>query len=177
MQEAVAILQKYWKHDSFRPLQSEIIQSVLSGKDTFLRTIKNLDYIEISRDKILLEIANTKDYRQAYSLVDSKIIDKELNRQIIQYCSLNKNIIANMTHLKAKRRISTLARFNKEYYKIAIVFPIITKNDFSVRNDKRNKEEKKIISIKLYDEMVNLFELVNEEEGFDKVIDLERFIL
>lgn len=35
MQEAVAILQKYWKHDTFRPLQSEIIQSVLSGKDTF----------------------------------------------------------------------------------------------------------------------------------------------
>ena len=82
-----------------------------------------------------------------------------------------------MTHLKAKRRISTLIRFNKEYYKIAIVFPIITKDDFSVRNDKRNKEEKKFISIKLYDEMVNLFELVNEQEGFDKVIELERFVL
>ncbi len=28
------ILQKYWGYDSFRPLQSEIIQSVLEGKDT-----------------------------------------------------------------------------------------------------------------------------------------------
>ena len=27
------ILKKYWKHDRFRPLQEEIIQSVLSGKD------------------------------------------------------------------------------------------------------------------------------------------------
>ena len=160
-----------------KPFVVILVGIPLSGKDTFLRTLKHLDYIEISRDKILLEIANTEDYRQAYSLVDSKIIDKELNRQIIHYGSLNKNIIANMTHLKAKRRISTLIRFNKEYYKIAIVFPIITKDDFSVRNDKRNKEEKKIISIKLYDEMVNLFELVNEEEGFDKVIDLERFVL
>jgi ATP-dependent DNA helicase RecQ len=35
MQTAVAILQKYWKHDQFRPLQNEIIDSVLKGQDTF----------------------------------------------------------------------------------------------------------------------------------------------
>lgn len=35
MQTAVAILQKYWKHDSFRSLQNEIIDSVLNGQDTF----------------------------------------------------------------------------------------------------------------------------------------------
>ena len=35
MSEALQILQKYWKHDRFRPLQQEIIDSVLSGQDTF----------------------------------------------------------------------------------------------------------------------------------------------
>lgn len=35
MQEALQILQKYWKHDKFRSLQNEIINSVLSGEDTF----------------------------------------------------------------------------------------------------------------------------------------------
>jgi ATP-dependent DNA helicase RecQ len=35
MQEALAILQKYWKHDKFRSPQDEIINSVLDGKDTF----------------------------------------------------------------------------------------------------------------------------------------------
>ncbi|HEU4496249.1 MAG TPA: ATP-dependent DNA helicase RecQ, partial [Flavobacterium sp.] len=35
MQEALAILQKYWKHDSFRKPQDEIINSVLQGRDTF----------------------------------------------------------------------------------------------------------------------------------------------
>lgn len=35
MQEALSILQKYWKHDSFRTPQAEIIASVLSGHDTF----------------------------------------------------------------------------------------------------------------------------------------------
>src|ERR1700679_82189 len=28
------ILKQYWKHDKFRPLQEEIIQSVLLGRDT-----------------------------------------------------------------------------------------------------------------------------------------------
>ncbi|PIF31202.1 ATP-dependent DNA helicase RecQ [Flavobacterium sp. 9] len=35
MPEAQEILLKYWKYDSFRPLQEEIIDSVLSGQDTF----------------------------------------------------------------------------------------------------------------------------------------------
>jgi ATP-dependent DNA helicase RecQ len=35
MAEALAILQKYWKHDKFRAPQDEIINSVLDGKDTF----------------------------------------------------------------------------------------------------------------------------------------------
>ena len=35
MQRALKILQKYWHYDSFRPVQDNIIQSVLEGNDTF----------------------------------------------------------------------------------------------------------------------------------------------
>lgn len=35
MPQALEILKKYWKHDKFRSLQKEIIDSVLSGQDTF----------------------------------------------------------------------------------------------------------------------------------------------
>ncbi|OCB77934.1 RecQ family ATP-dependent DNA helicase [Flavobacterium crassostreae] len=35
MSEALKILQKYWKHQAFRPLQEEIIEAVMSGQDTF----------------------------------------------------------------------------------------------------------------------------------------------
>jgi ATP-dependent DNA helicase RecQ len=35
MPEALAILQKYWQHSTFRSLQKEIIDSVLIGDDTF----------------------------------------------------------------------------------------------------------------------------------------------
>lgn len=35
MQQALDILKKYWQHDAFRPLQEDIIASVLSGTDTF----------------------------------------------------------------------------------------------------------------------------------------------
>src|SRR5690606_23651700 len=34
MEEPLAILQRYWKHGQFRPLQEDIIRSVLEGKDT-----------------------------------------------------------------------------------------------------------------------------------------------
>lgn len=33
MSSPLQILQQYWKHAAFRPLQEEIIQSVLQGKD------------------------------------------------------------------------------------------------------------------------------------------------
>ena len=35
MPKALEILKKYWKHNQFRSLQKEIINSVLSGQDTF----------------------------------------------------------------------------------------------------------------------------------------------
>lgn len=35
MSEAILLLQKYWKHETFRTPQEEIIQSVLDGNDTF----------------------------------------------------------------------------------------------------------------------------------------------
>jgi ATP-dependent DNA helicase RecQ len=34
MNDALAVLQKYWKHN-LRSLQNEIIESVLQGQDTF----------------------------------------------------------------------------------------------------------------------------------------------
>lgn len=34
MSNAISILHQYWKHTAFRPLQEEIIHSVVSGKDT-----------------------------------------------------------------------------------------------------------------------------------------------
>jgi ATP-dependent DNA helicase RecQ len=34
MENAVDILKKYWGYDTFRPLQNEIINSILTGHDT-----------------------------------------------------------------------------------------------------------------------------------------------
>jgi ATP-dependent DNA helicase RecQ len=35
LEKAVEILKKHWQHDSFRPVQDQIIESVLAGHDTF----------------------------------------------------------------------------------------------------------------------------------------------
>ena len=34
MESPLAILQKYWRHDAFRPMQEDIISAVIEGKDT-----------------------------------------------------------------------------------------------------------------------------------------------
>jgi len=34
MENAVEILKKYWGYDTFRPLQDEVINSILDGNDT-----------------------------------------------------------------------------------------------------------------------------------------------
>ena len=34
MAEPISILQQYWGYDTFRPLQEDIIRSVLGGQDT-----------------------------------------------------------------------------------------------------------------------------------------------
>ena len=33
METPLSILKKYWKHDQFRPLQEDIVQASLQGKD------------------------------------------------------------------------------------------------------------------------------------------------
>ena len=35
MNQPLDVLKAYWKHEAFRPTQEEIINTVLSGKDTF----------------------------------------------------------------------------------------------------------------------------------------------
>jgi predicted kinase len=158
-----------------RPFVVLLVGIPLSGKDTFLKSLLNLDYVEISTDKILLQMANTDDYRKAYSNIDSKLIKKEVNRQLIYYSALNNNVIANMTNLKTKRRKATLSHFNGDFYKVAIVFPLISRDEFVSRNEKRFKEQKKSISIKLYDEMLDLFEQVNIMDGFNSILHLDKY--
>ena len=64
----LSILIKYWKHSSFRPLQEDIIQSVLAGNDTLAQQIKAGESVESIAKSWVLPIENYKLKRKKYLL-------------------------------------------------------------------------------------------------------------
>ncbi len=145
----------------------------LSGKDTYLRRNDIDDFIVISRDDILMSLHTNSDYTQAFNEVDQKLVDKLLNEKI-QNCIDNKlNVIINMTNLSKKSRQRHLSRFPSDVYKkTAIVFPRLDVTEYINRNLKRKNEENKFIPLNVIQSMLQNWEEVSLEEGFDQIIKL-----
>jgi hypothetical protein len=77
-----------------------------------------------------------------------------------------------MTNLTAKRRTYNLSFFDDDYYKVAVIFPILEWKEFQARNEKRKVEENKFIPEFVIKNMINSYKSIKDEEGFDKVISL-----
>jgi predicted kinase len=157
-------------------MKSKIILLVgppLSGKDTYLNTQGYSDYVVISRDDILMSLHNTDDYSSAFNTVNQKEVDKLLNQKIQDSITQKRNVIINMTNMSKKSRNRHLCKFPKETYeKIAIVFPKLDLSEYEVRNNKRKIEINKYIPMEVIIDMLDRWEEVTKEEGFDKIINL-----
>jgi predicted kinase len=144
----------------------------LSGKDSLIRQLNLNDFEVLSRDELLTKDLPEKDYRDAYTAHDSKEIDKIFFREMDKIRLGQKNVIINATHLKIKRRRKVMLRF-PDYAKICLLLPLISFEEFCIRNLIREKESAKKVPEKLYHEMLNLFEVPTQEEGWDLIIDLD----
>ncbi len=145
----------------------------LSGKDTYLRTGIYEHYEIISRDDILMSLHNNDNYSQAFEMVDQKRVDKLLNDKIQKSVDEHKDVIINMTNLVKRKRRGNLSKFPSDIYeKIAIVFPRLDVSEYEKRNNKRKSEENKSIPFKVIMSMINSWDDVTLDEGFDKIIKL-----
>jgi len=157
-------------------MKSKVILLVgppLSGKDTYLKTQDYSDYVIISRDDILMSLHDTDDYSSAFNTVNQKEVDKILNQKIQDSISEKRNVIINMTNLTKKSRNRHLCKFpNSDYTKVAIVFPKLNMCDYINRNDKRKVEENKFIPLNVIQSMIDSWEEVTKEEGFDLIENL-----
>ncbi len=157
-------------------MKSKVILLVgppLSGKDTYLRSKDFSDFTIISRDDILMSLHNTNDYSDAFNQVDQKSVDKLLNQKIQDCIDNKKNVIINMTNLSKKSRNRHLCKFpNSDYEKIAIVFPKLNLCDYINRNDNRKKEENKFIPVGVIQSMIENWQEVTQDEGFNTIIKL-----
>ncbi len=143
----------------------------LSGKTTWIR--QNFPDTEvISRDETVMEVYGSRNYTEAFANVDQKEVDRVLQQKFINANLQKKSVIVDMTHMASKRRKQNLDYFSNDYYKLAVIFPILPDEEYEVRNKKRIEEENKDLPMRIVKSMISSYQPISKEEGFDKVISL-----
>lgn len=148
-----------------------LIGPTLSGKSTWIKN-NYTDVNVISRDEIVMEVAGTRNYNDAFNKVDHRIVDKILAERLTESNSEKLSTIVDMTNMTIRRRKQTLQYFGKDFNKIAIIFPILSDDEYQRRNIDRNSKENKWIPPGVIKSMINSYQEPTDEEVFDNIIFL-----
>lgn len=148
-----------------------LIGPPLSGKSTWVR--QNFPEVNvISRDEIVMEVYGSRNYTEAFKKVNQKEVDRVLDERLKEANLSKENVIIDMTHMASKRRKQNLNYFSDDYYKLAVIFPILSDEEYKRRNDKRIQEENKDLPMHVIKSMISSYQPIKETEGFDRVISL-----
>jgi predicted kinase len=148
-----------------------LVGPTLSGKSTWIRNnYPNVNVI--SRDEIVMEVAGTRDYNKAFNTVDHKLVDKVLAERLTESNSNKTSTIVDMTNMTVKRREQTLRYFDDSFYKVAVIFPILSDDEYQKRNIDRNAKENKWIPPTVIKSMIDSYQEPTTVEGFDNIISL-----
>jgi predicted kinase len=150
----------------------------LSGKTTWIKenilNMKGYENIDIiSRDDIIMELSSSDDYNKSYSEVDEKEVNTLLRERLIESNKNRRCAIVDMANMSKKRK-NTLNYFKKDYTRVAILFPLLDDEKYTIRNDKRKREEKKHISLTVLKDMLEKYAIINEEDKFDIIVTVEK---
>jgi predicted kinase len=168
MEEAIIQLKSYLQ-ETKQPLAITLVGLPLSGKDTLIERLGLTNIKILSRDTLIESLFPKTTYREAYSAIDSKTVDKLFFKQLEEAVSKKESVLINATNLRVKRRRKINLRLSSDYLKLAIQLPEISIEEFEQRNQSRVETTGKYIPIKVVEEMKGLFEPVTEEEGFDQI--------
>lgn len=141
----------------------------MSGKSTWIRE-NYPDTLTISRDELVMEVAGTRDYNLAFKTVNQKAVDKLLVKRITDAATQKVDVIIDMTNVSRKVRAKNLSYFSDDYYKVAVVLPILDSAEYARRNEFRSVNENKFIPPFVIKSMMDSFVIPTEDEGFDKII-------
>lgn len=149
-----------------------LIGPPLSGKTTWIR--ENFPTTEvISRDETVMEVYGSRNYTEAFNNVDQKEVDRVLTQKFLNANASKKNVIVDMTHMASKRRKQNLNYFSNDYYKLGVIFPILSDDEYEKRNQKRIEEENKDLPMRIVKSMISSYQPITPDEGFNKVITLK----
>ena len=148
-----------------------LIGPTLSGKSTYIRN--NYPNTEvISRDEIVMEVFGSRDYNLAFKEVDQKEVDRVLAKRLKDANDLKTSVIIDMTNMTVKRRMATLRYFDKDFSRLAVVFPILSDEEYTKRNIDRKSKENKWIPPFVIKSMIDSYQEPTLEEGYDRIIIL-----
>jgi tRNA uridine 5-carbamoylmethylation protein Kti12 len=153
-----------------------LIGTPLSGKSFFYRKfISEVDSnVElISRDEIVMEVHGSRNYTEAFNNVNQKEVDRVLTQKFLDANLAKKNVIVDMTHMASKRRKQNLNYFSNDYYKLGVIFPILSDDEYERRNQKRIEEENKNIPMGIVKSMISSYQPIGPDEDFNKLITLK----
>ena len=153
------------------PFVMIMIGPTLSGKSTYIKQNYS-DTKVISRDEIVMEVFGSRDYNLAFKEVDQKEVDRVLAKRLKDTNDLKTNVIIDMTNMTIKRRMLTLRNFDKSFSRVAVVFPILSEEEYFKRNVERNAKENKWIPPLVIKSMIDSYQAPSEEEKYDSIIFL-----
>ena len=151
------------------PFVMMLIGPTLSGKSTYITN--NYPHTQvISRDEIVMEVFGSRDYNLAFKEVDQKEVDRVLAERLKEANDLKTSVIIDMTNMTVKRRMVTLRNFGKDFTRIAVVFPILSDEEYTKRNIDRNAKENKWIPPFVIKSMIDSYQEPTLEEGYDRIV-------
>jgi predicted kinase len=151
------------------PFVMMLIGPTLSGKSTYIRN--NYPNVQvISRDEIVMEVFGSRDYNLAFKEVDQKEVDRVLALRLKEANDSKTSVIIDMTNITVKRRMATLRNFDKDFSRIAVVFPILSDEEYTRRNIDRNAKENKWIPPFVIKSMIDSYQEPTLEEGYDRIV-------
>ena len=145
----------------------------LSGKSTFIRENFTDDNFEIiSRDQLVMDVYGSDDYDKAFKNVNQGEVNRALDKKLRDTAKNHENVIIDMTNLGKKRRRTHLAFYDDSYYKVAVVFPFLSDEEYKRRNEDRKEKENKFIPNHVLLNMKQSYQPVSIDEGFSRIINL-----
>lgn len=141
-----------------------------SGKSTYIKKInKDNDYVVISSDDILEELANLDgtDYNRAFAK-HANFAGKEMFRRAESAIKNGDKIIWDQTNMNVKNRKRKLGMFPETYVKRAVVFSI-DDAELNRRLKQRERETGKKIPDHVIKNMAASYQAPSRAEGFSKI--------
>ena len=138
-----------------------------AGKSTFSNDKKYKDYIRVSSDDILQEVA--KERQQSYNTVfkaNIRFAQIAMMKVLRKAIEDGKSIIWDQTNLTRKQRREKLKHIPAHYKKTAVYF-VVSLETALKRNTQRPG---KVIPPEILERMIKEYELPTNEEGFDTII-------